>query len=105
MKLVAILLLLLAGAVAGVTYINHKNETQVYQFCSQMAAGNDETVIDQFLADSTLTEMESPDLTHDLTQRWVSHSDTVPLTDRYICQIFIEQQKLVELSVVKQGVF
>ncbi|PWK52986.1 hypothetical protein [Pleionea mediterranea] len=101
MKLVAILLLLLAGAVAGVTYINHQNETQVYQFCSQMAAGNDETVIDQFLADSTLTEKESPDL----TQRWVSHSDTVPLTDRYICQIFIEQQKIVELNVVKQGVF
>ena len=101
MKLVAILLLLLAGAVAGVTYINHQNETQVYQFCSQMAAGNDETVIEPFLADSTLTEMDSPEL----TQRWVSHSDTVPLTDRYICQIFSEQQKIVDLSVVKQGLF
>lgn len=98
------LMILLLGVVIGLAYIsytNHHNEANVYQFCSQMAAGNDETVIDQFLTDSPLINMDSPSL----TQRWVTHADSLPLTDRYICQISIEQQKIIELNVVKQGLF
>ena len=96
-KVVGLIVVVLIIGFTIAVFFDHKSENEVYDFCKSHAIGNKISQV-KISAEKQQFQLEQPDSSTLLLVK----AALLPLSKSFICEIEYQQEKITQLSFIRQ---
>ncbi|NVJ60766.1 MAG: hypothetical protein HWE27_10255 [Gammaproteobacteria bacterium] len=99
-KIFLMIFILCVLLVSWIAFVNYHHQTVAYRACESLTIGEDQTTLDQLTESFVLTKRE--DNSDSVS---FAASEYSPALSTYLCEVRLENRKIVALTLVEESFF